>query len=121
MSRLPVHATALSLMLASTSALAHAEQLQTSSPAADATVQTAPSEVAIEFTEGVEPKFSAIEVHDSQGTRVDNGDAHAASDNTKRLAVSQKPLQPGTYNVTWRITSTDTHKTKGSYIFKVVQ
>jgi len=43
-------------------ALAHAE-LQTSSPAADATVQTSPSEVAIEFTEGVEPKFSAIEVH----------------------------------------------------------
>ena len=33
MSRLSVHATALSLMLASTSALAHAE-LQTSSPAA---------------------------------------------------------------------------------------
>jgi copper resistance protein C len=84
-------------------------------------MQTAPSEVAIEFTEGVEPKFSAIEVHDSQGTRVDNGDAHAALDNTKRLAVSLKPLQPGTYNVTWRITSTDTHKTKGSYIFKVVQ
>ena len=117
MSRLSVHATALSLMLASTSALAHAE-LQTSSPAADATV---PSEVAIEFTEGVEPKFSAIEVHDSQGMRVDNGDTHAALDNTKRLAVSLKPLQPGTYNVTWRITSTDTHKTKGSYIFKVVQ
>ena len=62
MSRLSVHATALSLMLASTSALAHAE-LQTSSPAADATVQTSPSEVAIEFTAGVEPKFSAIEVH----------------------------------------------------------
>jgi methionine-rich copper-binding protein CopC len=39
----------------------------------------------------------------------------------KRLEVSLKPLQPGTYNVTWRITSTDTHKTKGSYIFKVVQ
>ena len=91
MSRLSVHATALSLMLAGTSALAHAE-LQTSSPAADATVQTAPSEVAIEFTEGVEPKFSAIEVHDSQGTRVDNGDAHTALDNTKRLAVSLKPL-----------------------------
>jgi methionine-rich copper-binding protein CopC len=68
-------------------------------PAADATVQTAPSEVAIEFTEGVEPKFSAIEVHDSQGMRVDNGDTHAALDNTKRLAVSLKPLQPGTYNV----------------------
>ena len=47
-------------------------------------MQTAPSEVAIEFTEGVEPKFSAIEVHDSQGTRVDNGDTHAALDNTKK-------------------------------------
>jgi copper resistance protein C len=120
MSRLSVPATILSLMLASTSALAHAE-LKTSSPAADATVKTAPSEVAVEFTEEVEPKFSAIEVHDSKGTHVDNGDTHAASDNAKRLAVSLKPLQPGTYNVNWRITSTDTHKTKGSYIFKVAQ
>jgi hypothetical protein len=68
----------------------------------------------VEFTEEVEPKFSTIEAHDSTGTRVDNGDVHAAPENAKRLAVGLKPLQPGTYKVIWRITSSDTHKTSGS-------
>jgi methionine-rich copper-binding protein CopC len=62
----------LSLILASTSALAHAE-LKTSSPAANATVHITPAEVALEFTEEIEPKFSSIEVQDPKGTRVDTG------------------------------------------------
>jgi methionine-rich copper-binding protein CopC len=35
--------------------------------------------------------------------------------------VGLKPLEPGIYKVTWRITSIDTHKTKGSYTFKLAQ
>jgi methionine-rich copper-binding protein CopC len=120
MSRLSFQAIALSLMLASTSAFAHAE-LKISSPAADATVQPALTEVALEFTEAVEPKFSTIEVQDSKGTRVDNADVHAAPGNTKRLVVSVRTLQPGTYKVLWRVTSTDTHKTNGSFTFNVAQ
>jgi copper resistance protein C len=120
MSRLFVPAIALSLVVASTSAFAHAE-LKGSSPAANASLQSAPSEVVIEFTEEVEPKFSTIEMHDFSGTRVDNGDVHAVPENAKHLAVGLKPLQPGTYKVIWRITSTDTHKTSGSYTFKVAQ
>jgi copper resistance protein C len=120
MSRFATPAIVLSLMLASTAAFAHAE-LKTSSPAADATVQPVLSEVAVDFTEPVEPKFSTIEVQDSKGTRVDNADVKAKPGNSKRLAVSLKPLQPGTYKVTWRVISTDTHKTSGSYSFKVAQ
>jgi copper resistance protein C len=116
MSRL-ITITAL-LVLGSTPAFAHAE-LKTTSPAADATLQSAPSEVAIEFSEAVEPKFSKIQVQDSKGTRVDKGDVHADPSNPKQLMVGLTPLQPGTYKVTWRITSTDTHKTVGSFSFKV--
>src|SRR6476620_10965935 len=110
MTRMSFPAIAVSLMLASTSAFAHAE-LTTSSPAADATVQNVLSEVTLEFTEEVEPKFSTIQVQDSKGTRVDNGDVPVGPGNGKRLAVGLKPLQPGTYKVFWRITSIDTHKT----------
>jgi methionine-rich copper-binding protein CopC len=118
MSRLLVPAISLSLMLASTASFAHAE-LENASPAADATLQSTLSEVALGFTEAVEPKFSTIKVQDSEGMRVDNADVSAAPGNAKRLSVSLRPLQPGTYEVLWRVTSTDTHKTNVSYTFKV--
>ena len=120
MSRFSIPAVAVSIMLVSTSALGHAE-LQTTTPAADATVQTALPEIALEFTEDVEPMFSTIEVKDDKGARLDNGDVHVAPGNAKRLMVSLKALQPGTYTVIWRITSTDTHKISGNFDFKVAQ
>jgi copper resistance protein C len=109
---------AVLLVFGSMPAFAHAE-LNTTSPAADAILQSAPPEVAIEFSEAVEPKFSKIQVQDSKGLRVDKGDVHAAPTNPNRLTVGLAPLQPGTYKVTWRITSTDTHKTSGSFSFKI--
>ncbi len=105
-------------LIASTSAFAHAH-LESSTPAADATLQTAPAEVAIVLSEEIEPKFSTIEVKDAHGTRVDKGDVHLAPDNAKRLIVSLKPLDPGSYKVDWKVTSVDTHKTHGSFGFKV--
>ncbi len=112
---------ALSLALAlfaSTPAFAHAH-LTGSTPAADAKVTEAPSEVVLDFSEEIEPKFSAIEVDDAKGARVDKGDVHSAADNAKRLVVSVNALRPGDYKVVWRVTSTDTHKTKGSFSFSV--
>jgi methionine-rich copper-binding protein CopC len=111
-------AASIVALLASTQAFAHAH-LKGSTPAADATVTTSPAEVAIDFSEEIEPKFSSIAVDDAKGARVDNGDVHSAADNAKRLVVSLKPLKPGTYKVMWRVTSTDTHKTNGSFNFRV--
>lgn len=121
MSRCAVFAIVLAAMLASPlPALAHAH-LKTASPAADATVASAPADVALDFSEAIEPKFSAIEVEDAKGARVDKGDVHVAPDNAKHLVVGLKPLEAGTYTVTWRVTSTDTHKTSGSFSFSVTK
>jgi len=98
--------------------LAHAH-LVAASPAADATVAT-PTEVAISFTEALEPKFSSIEVTAADGTRVDKADLHIVGDG-KHVAVSLAPLQPGTYTVIWHATSVDTHKTEGRFGFKVAK
>jgi methionine-rich copper-binding protein CopC len=98
--------------------LAHAF-LKSATPPVGSTVQAAPANVVIDYTEGVEPKFSAIEVQDAGGARVDSGDVQTATGNNKRLTVGLKPLRPGSYKVIWHVTSTDTHKTEGTYTFTV--
>ena len=99
-------------------AFAHAF-VKTAVPPKNGTVRSLPTEVVIDFTEGVEPKYSTIEVLDSTGTRVDTGDVHGVEGNDKRLIVGLKPLTPGKYKVVWHATSTDTHKTQGNYQFTV--
>ncbi len=99
-------------------ALAHAF-LKSAMPPVGSTLQAAPSSVVIDYTEAVEPKFSSIKVQDAAGTRVESGDVQRAGDNQKALTVGLKPLKPGTYKVTWHATSTDTHKTEGTYSFTV--
>ncbi len=111
---------ALTLLAASLSsaAFAHAH-LTSATPAVGSTAGTAPKEIAINYTEGLEPKFSTIEVQDASGARVDMGDVHTSPGNDKRLVIGLKPLKPGTYKVIWHATSVDTHKTEGSYNFTV--
>jgi len=106
------------LLAASAPAFAHAF-LKSSTPSAGSTVPSAPAQVVITYTEGVEPGFSAIEVRDAAGKRVDKGDVHAAPGGNTRLAVDLNPLSPGTYTVVWHATSVDTHKTEGNFVFTV--
>ena len=99
-------------------ALAHAF-LKSATPPVGSTLQAAPTNVVIDYTEGVEPKFSTVEVQDAAGVRVDSGDVHTAAGNDKQLMVGLKLLKPGSYKVVWHVTATDTHKTEGAYTFTV--
>lgn len=104
-------------LVAAGAAFAHAD-LASAVPAVGATVPTAPTEVAITFTEEVAPKFSGIQVLDAKGARVDQGEAQTAADNAKLLSVGLKPLSPGVYKVVWHATAADdSHKTKGDFTF----
>lgn len=107
-----------SLALTPAVAFAHAH-LRTAAPAVGGTVHAAPSEVALDFTEALEPRFSSIAVTDASGARVDQGEAHTAPGDGKHFSVALKPLAAGTYTVTWHATSVDTHKTQGSFRFTV--
>ncbi len=106
------------LLLSPRGAQAHAH-LTAASPSVDSTVPTAPHEVTITYTEGVEPKFSTIEVLNAAGARVDTADVHTAPDDNKRLSVGVKPLPSGVYQVIWHATAVDTHKTEGHFSFTV--
>ena len=99
-------------------AQAHAH-LRTAAPAVGGTIQASPPEVAITFTEGVEPRFSTIEVQDAAGQRVDKNDVHTAPADNKVLSVSVPQLPPGPYTVVWHATAVDTHKTEGTFQFTV--
>ncbi len=112
-----IAAAATGLVLCAGHASAHAF-LKTATPAVGSSVQKAPSQVVIDFTEGVEPSFSTITVQNASGARVDAGGVHLVAGDT-HLAVGLKPLPPGTYKVIWHATATDTHKTQGSYSFTV--
>ncbi len=106
------------LVAATGSAFAHAH-LVSAIPAVDSTVAVAPGEVTISYTEGLEPKFSSIEVTSASGARVDKGDAHLVGTDAKRFAIGLQTLAPGVYTVTWHATSVDTHKTEGHFTFTV--
>lgn len=99
-------------------AFAHAH-LRSAVPAVDGTVATSPSAVAITYSEGVEPKFSTIEVDDATGKRVDKEDPHTDPKDNKVLSVSVPTLPAGTYKVIWHATAVDTHKTEGTFTFTV--
>ncbi len=103
------------LALAATAAWAHAH-LDHANPAVGSTVTTPPQEVALWFTENLEPAFSSVEVMDGSGARVDQGKAQI-SGNTMHIGLNALSL--GTYRVRWHAVSVDTHTTEGSFTFRV--
>lgn len=107
--------TLLLVALGSGAARAHAF-LDHATPLVGSTVATAPHEVALTFTQSLEPAFSTVQVTDSKGARVDQGKPQI-NGNTMRIGLKQ--LTPGRYQVHWHALSVDTHKTEGNFSFTV--
>ena len=111
-------ATVLFLVVAHASASAHAE-LRRTTPAAGGAVATAPAEVVLNFSEPLEGAFSSVVVRDAAGKSVDKADAHVDPADRTAMRVSLQPLSNGTYTVVWRALTTDTHRTNGTFSFRV--
>ncbi len=100
--------------------LAHAHAfLDSAVPRVGSTIQAAPQVVVLTFTQGVEPAFSKLEVTNPAGTHEEVGAVHTQGADPKKLAVSVGKLAPGTYTVSWHVTSVDTHRTQGNFHFTV--
>jgi copper resistance protein C len=111
-------ATSLAFVLASSAAFAHA-QLQKATPAVGGTVASA-SEIRLEFSEGVEPRFSGVTLTAADGATVSLGAARVEPGHQEVLIVPVvKPLPPGAYTVHWHAVSVDTHHTQGDFQFSV--
>src|SRR5579863_5222238 len=100
---------------ASSGVQAHAF-LDHASPLVGSTVQTAPHEVVLTFTQNLEASFSTVTVMDASGARVDEGKPQI-SGNTMRVGL--KSSSPGAYKVHWHALSVDTHTTEGTFTFTV--
>jgi copper resistance protein C len=118
MTRVSIHfAAALAFACAPSAAFAHA-QLEKATPAVGGTVASA-TEIKLEFSEGVEPKFSKVSVTGPAGS-VPVGAANTESGNQAVLIVPiSKPLSAGAYKVHWQAVSVDTHHTQGTFEFTV--
>jgi methionine-rich copper-binding protein CopC len=113
--RIPV---SLALALTAGSAFAHA-LLEKATPAVGGTVASA-SEIRLEFSEGVEAKFSKVSLTGPNGTAAPLGAARTESGNQAVLIVPiSKPLAAGVYKVHWEAVSVDTHHTQGTFKFTV--
>ena len=105
------------LLLLTGEASAHA-MLDRAEPRVGNRVATAPREVTLWFTQKLEPAFSTITVTNAAGQRVDTGKTRVSGN---QMSVSLRSGGAGTYHVTWRVLSVDTHTTDGSFTFQVGQ
>ena len=104
-------------LLPAAPALAHA-MLDHASPRVGSSQPTGPHEVTLWFTQKLEPAFSTMTVTDSSGQRVDAG-RPSISGNVMRVPL--RAVKAGTYRVAWHVLSVDTHKTEGTFTFRVGQ
>ena len=110
---------ALGAVFCSAPAFAHAH-LKSATPAMNGSVATAPSELDLTFSEGVNPKFTGVKVKGPDKAAVSTGEAALGQGGDTTLVVPVSATLPaGTYTVDWHALATDGHKTNGSYKFTV--
>jgi copper transport protein len=110
-----VAAAALALPAA---AWAHAALLRTT-PEPSRTINRAPPEVRLTYSEPVEPRFAIVSVTDAQGRQVTSGKPAAAVGAAQTLVTPLKRVPEGWYLVFWRVISADGHPVRGAFTFAV--
>jgi methionine-rich copper-binding protein CopC len=99
-------------------AAAHSLLLE-SSPAAGATVDASPRELALRFNNRIEKRLSRIRLVDERG---EGQDLAVATDGAAdRLTAPVPSVKPGRYRVEWQVLSTDGHVVTGRYSFTVAR
>ena len=107
------------LVCAAAPASAHAI-IRATSPADGEELNAIPEQVTLEFNEPVSTSAGGIRVFNSKGARVDAGDAETPTDKLESVQVSLRPdLPDGTYIVSWRALSADSHPVHGAFVFTV--
>lgn len=97
---------------------AHAKLVATS-PAGDEVIERAPEQVTLTFDESVEAFADGVRVFDPSGGRVDRGQTEVSDDGLTVSAPFEEADSQGTYTVSWRVLSEDSHNLSGSFVFHV--
>lgn len=105
------------LTVAAIAAYAHAHPTKTT-PEPNSIVSS-PAQVSIEFSEGLEPKLSSIQLTNEAGTVVSKASSAVDAADAKHMTLALPALAPAVYTVKWVSVATDGHKLEGSYKFTV--
>ena len=111
-------AAVLAALAAAPSAFAHAF-LDHADPRVGSSVDHAPKQVTLWFTQELEPAFSKVKVMDANGNEIDAKDGGVDKSDRTMMHATLPALAPGRYRVVWRVLSADTHVTKGDFTFEV--
>jgi copper transport protein len=110
-----VAATALALPAA---AWAHAALLRTA-PVASRSVNQAPAEVRLTYSEPVEPRFAIVSITDAAGRQLASAQPRRAPGSPQALVTPLRRVPEGWYLVFWRVISADGHPVRGAFTFAV--
>jgi copper transport protein len=114
-----VAAAALVSLSGPAPASAHAV-LEHSSPAADAVLPSQPGSVVLVFDEAVSLLPDSLRVYGPDGGEVDDGHVgHAGSDAATVTVGLRSGAPEGSYLVSYRVVSADSHPVSGAYTFAV--
>ncbi|MCG5449420.1 copper resistance CopC family protein [Micromonospora hortensis] len=111
-----VLAVLVAVLIPAGPAWAH-NSLKTATPARDATVQSAPTEVTLEFMQRLDPAFTTIVLTDAGKRKLPIGEPVVTG--AKSTVQVTDTLPNGTYTVAYRVVSVDGHPVQGSYPFTV--
>ena len=96
--------------------------LTQSNPEANATLVTAPTEVSLSFSQGLDPSGSRFTVTGPDGTPVHQGDSQVVVNDQTSMSVALVPdLPDGVYSVQWTtLSAEDSTSATGSYSFTIM-
>jgi copper transport protein len=99
-------------------AFAHAT-LESSDPAPSAVLATAPRHVTLHYDQSVGVSLGGVRVFDAAGQRLSVGTPHHPGGTDSVVQVGLPHLVRGSYVVTWRVISADSHPVQGAFTFQV--
>jgi copper resistance protein C len=95
-------------------AAAH-DRLESTDPAADSTVATAPEQIVLTMSSSPLALGTQIQVTSADGTVVSTGDPAIVDTTITQALTADRPA--GAYEVQWRVTSSDGHPISGTFAF----
>jgi copper resistance protein C len=110
-------AAGLAALAITSGAAAHSLLLE-STPAAGATLSTAPRELMLRFNNRIEKTLSRVRLLDDRGSAQPVA-LTAGTAPADRLTATLPALGPGRWRVEWQVLSTDGHVVSGRFDFKI--
>ena len=108
----------VALGVAAAPAFAHAS-LETTDPSAGAIVPTSPAAIELRFSEAVSVGLGGVRVIAASGDAVSTGRPATVPGQPAVVRTTLPTLAKGTYVVTWRVLSADSHPVRGAFTFSV--